>query len=1284
MAKIQFKNPLNNPEKNVPDEIVQKFFLEIRTGDIDKIRLFVNNNKNRYNLFETHEKNKGNTVGSGKTAVHVVLELDDKIANNETKLMIIKYLASMGAPLDYPDSANIWPIHLAVALQSRKIIDFLINQRVSLNRKDSSNNTPLHYAMIGQEVACPKISKIGSLTPTPEFKKLSLNESLIRINNDLIKLISQNATINADLINMINTIMNIPEMYKNDDMEKNLEADIVSVFSDVALDPRFPSSLNAVPKLGGMTAQQNRLEQIINKNYAVITDDLLAGVTSPLHIVPNNKGWGPSVNDATGIRPPTNLERILDQEEVDITKEMENDLATSRQTVINTPLIDAFSKVENIITTIDSGYIDALVFGVCTNCKPHDLGEDVMLTKMLFLLLGNNFTGYYVDFFARKIMNQFKLVDPALHVQILRWVIPNYDQIPILTTFDVNRSGVLFNSSLAHLVNDPIFAPVRAQFDIYDLLHDIVQLYNPDPATSPGTLRVPIAGGINGCIGRGLIKILTYNNDAGSIDLLNRASLFQTRFSELSEFRNQAQQLGIANNTWFTELLAEIRLIRPVPAPAPGLNSRVDDIFRRGGNFIIPLTPLPNDRNYNTGNVSGRVNKYNYYDLMRIMHLLYYFLLTSNFHASDFPDIFRYPIGQWLSFLRDTIAPSIVKTTGRTIMEEYPVFLFLYEVLIKLTQAAILDIIRACLQGLIKRVNDDNSGTSVVQNLKNYINNIKPIDDAIMMNLLLPANPAIDQFTAVPGPFDKYKNIKWTLDNKLVQDYNNFITANPVNFDDLLDAIILSNVDLSDYTALDRFRQFVEVGAVTFREPISSVIRNPNFRTIIQRYLGIGQNVANRKIDDYHSVTVWITLDNIFNYQIDDLKNHRISDVFFLTEYYNYVFVYVKQTLIYFRVIIGVADRIKTDIIAFIRTSNYYYPAQIFLPALIIQLLKVIYEIVRIINICVVTRNQYSRFMDLIDQTNKINMDIINLGNGFLDYVYKFLMSLDPEISNYIKFHNDVIDYLNNLSGNRLINAQKVSDRAFANTLFTQNLIKIRPFPEISRLVESINDLSAIIRDYRIPEITYYGKNVKLPPNKNEIFTRGNDANVRIALKSYRGIELERAGSKISNSPFAGNNNQAISATITINKAGIPTTDYYIYMNKTALSGEWLDFQPNRLDNVVFGDAFIDYSDMNYEFEWLTGMPPSIRNLLASYAKFVKQKIIQNVIQYVEDNKSLIVGTPNSTQELYQILENLGNESTYFKLSNVKIYVVLGKLLDDILNKIFEYAIRQSITSLDH
>ena len=456
MSKFRPRIIINDPEKNVPSNIIEQFFLTIKSGDLDKIRDFAIQYKNKYNLIEKSTKGKG--TESEKTPFHVVLELDDKIADNKNKLRIMKYLDIMGAPMDLPDSSDVWPIHLAAALQSPEILDFMIKKKVLLNRKDSSNNTPLHYAINGKEIDCPKSLSIKALTPPQNIDKLPMNETLGKTNQEIVKYLNSEPTIKNNLIHIINTIMNIPKMYENDKFAIELQSDAVKIFSDIATSETFPSNEKDERYINNLNEQQNKLEQVIEKAYSKINDDLLKGVTNKLTIEPNRKGWGPTIPTDTGPRQPTEIEKIMEEDSTSIKKEMENNFLTIKNQIlaINTAqLDDSALKSINYVQKLANDNILKLIF--CTGCESLDNGEEVGLTKMLFLLTINNYVREYPTTFANKVMDTFLLMDQGIFGQIRDGNRNN-------PRYGANIQRVLFNRLLDSVITDISF-PAANNYD---------------------------------------------------------------------------------------------------------------------------------------------------------------------------------------------------------------------------------------------------------------------------------------------------------------------------------------------------------------------------------------------------------------------------------------------------------------------------------------------------------------------------------------------------------------------------------------------------------------------------------------------------------------------------------------------------------------------------------------------------------------------------------------------------------------------------------------------------
>ncbi|XWV26493.1 putative ankyrin repeat protein [Tupanvirus soda lake] len=1366
MSKYQPRIFINNPEKNVPDSILEQFFLAIKEADLDRIRDFAMTYKNKYNLIEKSSKGSSD---SGKTPFHLVLELDEKIADNDKKLRIMKYLDQMGAPMDLPDSANVWPIHLAASLQSEEIVDFLVSRKVGLNRKDSSNNTPVHYAINGREISCPKSTSIKDLIPPQKTEKLPLNKSLENINNVLIRLLNENNNLNDNLIHMINTIAKIPEMYEEDKLSKSLQTEMVGIFSDIATLQTFPADVPAnttalatfvppptttgiIPKSGGLTAQQTKIEQLIDRTYSNINNELLRGLTNAMDIAPNNGGWGPYTPTGdpaipVNRRPPNNLERIMKNSRIDIRREVESEYANLRNTVttISSAVTDVIVRttIPSIVTGIDGEYINPLIF--CPECLTIDNGERVALTKMLFLLSYAHYKANYVDLFVTNIMNNYMLLSPQHRDQIL-----TNPYNPGWNGWATNSSGYLFMSSVPFLIRDAFFDGVRTNFDM--ALANVAEYYD-------GAVNIPLQ-----CINNELRVLFCESDERPITDVVPPRNphdeldgiLGTTKLNDLfanpnyARFRTMLPTLNIGyrngNVTWFDMLSRLINEVRP--RPVIGVNFVANDIF--SGPYIVgtylPQTPFANQLPLGMHRHGG-LESYTYFELFRVMNAIEKFLSQGDFQINDYPDIFgminpaaqRIPISQWDTYI-DTVANKLTHGTNMPIGLEFPEFIFLYRILAVRVQNHIADIIRNCITGLIDRANTDMVPTVDVLTLRNLVT---PIDDAHMYNLLLPSDPNPSDFVAAGAidPFIDLKARKWT--NAIrdgLMDWFSVLRGFIPN--DLWNGIIgtiivsvpnaigpfLQPINYFEYGNLNLLRQLIEEAVPPQRDAINRIINNRIYRDGIRTYFGTfgseqtrGAPTTSRPhmesravLPRYNIITRNIRLIDEYGRNLRKLTEGTITDAFFLTEVHGYIFVRAKQMLLELQREVIIINTIIADIIAFINNRTYYYVPQIFLPAFIKQVISAISYLINLRDLITEFNRRKAEFYPLVDMTDRDVVNIITLGDNFIKYINEQQTAIYQNLLDVVKYHNNVIDFLNYTSALQLINSRtniiprpppffgKNEYRSTTTNMFTMNLIPLESLPnDIVTDIPNFEALQAVLRLYRIPKMMYYGDTDVATRLRFEVFgPKGNPAvGGTYVFDTYRDVIAYRRH-RISDDPLiisqsppgagpvGGFNNMQVNITAINNTPG-PNPDYTIHNIPNGIAGEWLNlrlmdslgprYDPHR---IRYSEAFIGYQTGDYTFEWLSGMPPSIKRLAGQHLRTMKQRVIEETIQFIVNNKYVDPATQNpELLKLYEDIRRLGNESTYTNLDDVKIYVVIGKLVDTIINKLLEYSIRQSVST---
>lgn len=132
------------PEKKPSDDLVNGLFLVIADGNYFKIKehLFTNS------ILMTSKN------GSGESALHVILN-NSNISNYEKK-ELIQFAILKGSQVNSYDVNNITPLHLACKYQLTEIVKILLEHGANPNSLDNQYKSPLHYAIIGENVDCPK------------------------------------------------------------------------------------------------------------------------------------------------------------------------------------------------------------------------------------------------------------------------------------------------------------------------------------------------------------------------------------------------------------------------------------------------------------------------------------------------------------------------------------------------------------------------------------------------------------------------------------------------------------------------------------------------------------------------------------------------------------------------------------------------------------------------------------------------------------------------------------------------------------------------------------------------------------------------------------------------------------------------------------------------------------------------------------------------------------------------------------------------------------------------
>jgi len=388
MAK-RFPSTIHNPEKNVPSDISTQFFLELKNGDLDQIRSFVIDNNVKLNLTE---------YGTGKNPYHIVLEINDSVADSAAKLRLLRYLDTTEAPIDLPDKDNVYPIHLAAKLQDKDIMDFFMKKKIDTRRTDSSNNTPLHYAINGTQVTCPVETSPGKLVPSQKIEDQPLSTDFTTRETEMMTAVKNN----TDISTIINVINIIPKMYENTPLERELEQKLSKVFVDINLDPNYSTELSK---------SQTEIDSIVSDTFDKIKESDLNNALDNMEFAPNSGGWGPGPN-------PTASERIMKTDRDIEMSRIENKLDAERQKLLNPIMIsdDTTRKDYDPLHDILSINLPALNKNLEEEQQKYLIDNDAMYMKMLFLLEANaQFIANPCEEFVKTIMGGLKFMSKQVY-----------------------------------------------------------------------------------------------------------------------------------------------------------------------------------------------------------------------------------------------------------------------------------------------------------------------------------------------------------------------------------------------------------------------------------------------------------------------------------------------------------------------------------------------------------------------------------------------------------------------------------------------------------------------------------------------------------------------------------------------------------------------------------------------------------------------------------------------------------------------------------------------------
>jgi len=130
-------------ERKIDQAYIEKLFILFKEGNISNIK----NHIIKYNLSST-------VLNDDETLLHIILK--DTVLTERDKLELLLFLKQRGSLDTSYDKNFVTPLHLSSKYQLEPITNLLLANKHDPNALDANYKSPLHYAVIGNNVSCPK------------------------------------------------------------------------------------------------------------------------------------------------------------------------------------------------------------------------------------------------------------------------------------------------------------------------------------------------------------------------------------------------------------------------------------------------------------------------------------------------------------------------------------------------------------------------------------------------------------------------------------------------------------------------------------------------------------------------------------------------------------------------------------------------------------------------------------------------------------------------------------------------------------------------------------------------------------------------------------------------------------------------------------------------------------------------------------------------------------------------------------------------------------------------
>lgn len=403
--------------------IIGKLFLLCIEGKIGPIKEYIIKNGLTVNdMVDTNEE----------SILHKVLQNENLLKRD--KIELFRFFEEKNLLKMSYDTSQTTPLHLAVKMQIKEIVEILLNSGHNINALDINGKSPLFYSIIGKDQECPSKKEKVLLEKTKFKLEKSATYELVQ---ELIKFINNEEPLYNSFIHIGNTCSILDEVF-SENVKNILEKDNIQLLQIL--------QTNDTEDVKNM-----KIFDLINNTKMSIGNSIIKGELNtclkPMDFQQNILGgWGPELNPQNKILKTRDVSYFLNKFNIEINDKIKK---VTSQLNIKTKNLNQY------LTNIYLMYIE----------PSGDLLNDFIYT-------------YQVLLFKNRLHNQTKLMPDLVDIEDDELI--NYlksdDTTPIIfesREIDSNESfNVTDDDDSAIIVKRPDFSNIS--ISLYNILKDSI------------------------------------------------------------------------------------------------------------------------------------------------------------------------------------------------------------------------------------------------------------------------------------------------------------------------------------------------------------------------------------------------------------------------------------------------------------------------------------------------------------------------------------------------------------------------------------------------------------------------------------------------------------------------------------------------------------------------------------------------------------------------------------------------------------------------------------------